>query len=336
MFILAQISGFLAWLCLLISYYRKNTNKILVLHIFSIVFYLLNYLFLGAWAGLFIIILELLRDFLYYKTDKDNFIFTMTLPIYIILFILYRNSIIELIPIIASVFEGFTLTKKKNTVVIGALIVYSMWVVYDINVNAYTGALTDGLIVISNIGILINIIRGYKKIDKFKISSRYSLTKISINKLNELKKDVFAKELLLSNSYEEKLYNKNKNSLLFIKYNNELKGYITTIAITKNTLNKIMNIDEIKDDYENIILNSNLNGKLLLIDSIVLKEKYQNKKSKDLIIKHISKLIKDKKYNNVIILGSNDFEKEIAKSFKFNKLKELSSNSIIYTKINLI
>ena len=68
MFILAQIFGFLAWLCLLISYYRKNTNKILILHILSIVFYLLNYLFLGAWSGLFIIILELVRDSLYYKT----------------------------------------------------------------------------------------------------------------------------------------------------------------------------------------------------------------------------------------------------------------------------
>ena len=42
MFVLAQISGFIAWLCLLVSYYRKNTDKILVFHILSIVFYLLK------------------------------------------------------------------------------------------------------------------------------------------------------------------------------------------------------------------------------------------------------------------------------------------------------
>ena len=234
MFILAQISGFLAWLALLISYYRKNTNKILVLHILSIVFYLLNYLFLGAWTGLFIILLELIRDFLYYKTDKDDFIFLITIPIYIILFIFSRDNILELIPIAASLLEGFTLTKKKNIVVPGALIVYSMWVIYDISVGAYTGALTDGLIVISNIGILINIIKGYKQVDNFKISSRYNITKNSLEEINSLKKDVYAKEILLSNSYEEKLYNKNKNNLMFIKYYKTLKGYITTIFITKN------------------------------------------------------------------------------------------------------
>ena len=79
MFVLAQISGFLAWIALLVSYYRKNTDKILVFHILSIVFYLLNYLFLGAWTGLFIVVLELARDFLYYKTDKDNLVFLITL-----------------------------------------------------------------------------------------------------------------------------------------------------------------------------------------------------------------------------------------------------------------
>lgn len=331
MFILAQISGFLAWLSLLLSYYRKNTNKILVLHILSIVFYLLNYLFLGAWTGLFIIILELVRDFLYYKTDKDDLIFLITIPIYIVLFIFARGNLVEIIPIMASLFEGFTLTKKKNIVVPGALIVYSMWVVYDISVGAYTGALTDGLIVISNIGILVNMFKGYKQVNKFKISSRYSLTKDSIEQINLLKKDVYAKEILLSNSYEEKLYNKDKDNLIFIKYKSELKGYITTIRITKDTLNKILKIDELKDGYENIILKSNEYGKSLLIDSIVLKEKYQNKKSLELITKNIAKLSKNNRYNNIIILANTEFEKDIAKKLKYNILKELNDDSIIYT-----
>lgn len=331
MFILAQVSGFLAWLSLLISYYRKNTDKILVFHILSIVFYILNYLFLGAWTGLFIVILELIRDFLYYKTDKDNFIFLFTIPIYIILFIFAKDNIVELIPTAASLLEGFTLTKKKGIVVPGALIVYSMWVAYDINVEAYTGALTDGLIVISNIGILINMIKGYKKVNNFKITSRYCMTKESLEKINYLKKDVYAKEILLSNSYEEKLYNKDKNNFMFIKHNKELKGYITTISITKDIINQITEINELKDGYENIILNSNKNGKSLLIDSIVLKEKYQNKKSKELITNNIIKLLKRKKYNNILILASTEFEKEIAKDLMFIKLKELDDNSIIFS-----
>ena len=72
-FILAQIFGFLAWLMILISYYRKNTNKILYVQILGIVFYLLNYVFLGAWTGIFVIAIELIRDYLYYSNTLHCF-----------------------------------------------------------------------------------------------------------------------------------------------------------------------------------------------------------------------------------------------------------------------
>ena len=130
-FILAQIFGFLAWLMILISYYRKNTNKILYVQILGIVFYLLNYVFLGAWTGIFVIAIELIRDYLYYKTDKDDYIFMSTIPFYIILFILSFGDWTEIIPIIASLFEGFTLTKKKNIVVPGAILVYTMKLIQE-------------------------------------------------------------------------------------------------------------------------------------------------------------------------------------------------------------
>ena len=173
MFYLAQLFGILAWLTLLLSYYRKNTDKILFVQIISVIFYLLNYLFLGAWTGLIVVIFELVRDSLYYKTDKDNLLFILTIPFYIFLAYFARNNFIELIPILASLLEGYTLTKHKKIVVPGAIIVYSMWVLYDIAVKAYTGALTDGLIVISNIYILYNMITGYKRVHEFKVITKY-------------------------------------------------------------------------------------------------------------------------------------------------------------------
>ena len=81
-----------------------------------------------------------------------------------------------------------------------------------------------------------------------------------------------------------------------------------------------MEIKELKNGYEDIILNTSVNGKILLIDSIVLKEKYQNKKSKELITKNITKLMKNRKYRNIIILASTEFEKDIANYLKFKKL----------------
>lgn len=330
MFILAQTCGIIAWLLMLLSYYRKNTTKILIIQVFSIIFYLLNYLFLGAWTGLYILILELIRDYLYYKTDEDNLIFVSTIPIYIILFIMSLNDCVEMIPIAASLFEGFTLTKKKNIVVPGALIVYSMWIIYDFNVQAYSGALTDGLIIFSNLIILYKMITGYKELDEFKINSRYSMTTNTLTELNKLKKDLYAEDLLLSDSYEFKLYNKNNNYLKFIKFKNQLKGYYTSILISKDELNKILEINELKNNYEDIILNKSNKEKILLIDSIVLKEEYQNKKSIQLIIKSILKLIKINKYDNVIIIASTTFEKDIAKTLNFTSIKEFNDSSILF------
>ena len=114
---------------------------------------------------------------------------------------------------------------------------------------------------------------------------------------------------------------------MFIKNKNELKGYITTIHVSKETKNKILNITELKDNYENIILDSN-KGKIVIIDSIVLKEKYQNKTTEHLIIKTIYKLTK--LHKNILIIASTEFEKDIANSLSFNIVKKLSDNSIIY------
>jgi len=216
--------------------------------------------------------------------------------------------------------------------------VYTMWIIYDLNVASYSGVLTDILIVFSNIGILINMIKGFKETKKFKISSRFSLSLNSLNKMIELKKDIYAKDILLSNSYEEKIYNKNKNNFLFIKNKNknnilkiknknELKSFITTIHVSKETKNNIFNINEIKENYENIILKSN-KGKIIIIDSIVLKEKYQNKTTEQLIIKTIYKLTK--LYKNILIIASTEFEKDIANSLSFNIIKKLNDDSIIY------
>ena len=205
-FILAQIFGFLAWLMILISYYRKNTNKILYVQILGIVFYLLNYVFLGAWTGIFVIAIELIRDYLYYKTDKDDYIFMSTIPFYIILFILSFGDWTEIIPIIASLFEGFTLTKKKNIVVPGAIIVYTMWVVYDLSVEAYSGVLTDGLVVLSNIGIYYRMLKGNKKIDKFRIvTPPFNMGKI-LEEVDKINKKIYDEEMLWPLEYLKKLY----------------------------------------------------------------------------------------------------------------------------------
>lgn len=53
-FILIQLLGFIAWLFLAASYYRKDTNRILVFQITGTLLFCLHYFLLGAYSGLFI------------------------------------------------------------------------------------------------------------------------------------------------------------------------------------------------------------------------------------------------------------------------------------------
>ena len=146
-----QLIGLVAWLMLVASYYREDTNKILVFQTIGTALYCLHYYLLGAYSGLFICFFEVVRDYLYYRTDWDDYIYKGSVPVYIIYAGISFTGIVDLLPICSSLLDGFSLTKKKNIVVIGAIISYTLWVIYDIFVMSYSGAVTDGLVVVSNV-----------------------------------------------------------------------------------------------------------------------------------------------------------------------------------------
>lgn len=164
-FIFIQLIGILAWLMLIFSYYRKDTNRILVFQIIGTILYCLHYYLLGAYSGLFICAFEVIFDYGYYKTDKDKYIYMLSIPIRIFGGLISFKTIVDVFPIIASLIDGYSLTKKKKIVVVGAIISYTLWVIYDICVMSYSGVLTDGLVVLSNLSILL-FNKDIRKIDK--------------------------------------------------------------------------------------------------------------------------------------------------------------------------
>lgn len=153
-FLFIQFIDILAWILLIVSYYREDTNKILFLQILSTILFCLHYYLLGAYSGLFICLFEVIRDYAYYKTDLDKYIFIGSIPIYVLGGIYSYSALVDVFPIMASLIDGYTLTKSKNIVVIGAIISYTLWVIYDISVMSYSGAVTDGLVVLSNLFVL--------------------------------------------------------------------------------------------------------------------------------------------------------------------------------------
>ena len=154
-FYFIQLIGFIAWILLSLSYYRKDTNHILVFQIISTILFCVHYLLLEAYSGLLICVYEVIRDYSYYKTDKDNYIFIGSAVVYAISAYITFTSILDLFPYIASMIDGFFLNKKRVIVVLGAIVTYTLWLIYDLYAKSYSGAITDGIIIISNIYILI-------------------------------------------------------------------------------------------------------------------------------------------------------------------------------------
>lgn len=159
-FLFIQLISVVAWFFIVLSYYRENTNKILVFQIIANLTFCIHYLLLVAFSRFLICGIEALCNFGYYKTDKDKYIYCISIPFRIFGEAFMVKTWIDVLPIIASLIDGYSLTRKKKLVVIGGIITYLIWVIYDLNVMSFTGAIFDGIIVSSNICI---IIRMYKK-----------------------------------------------------------------------------------------------------------------------------------------------------------------------------
>lgn len=150
-----QFVGFLAWIILVLSYYQKNTNKILEFHIAATVLYCFHFVFLGAFNAVMVCVLEIVVNYLYYKTDSDLWIFLGSIPFFLLgCFVTYK-SWVDILPTAASIIDGFALINKRKIVLIGTIIAYAFWVYYDYQVGSWAGVITDSILILSNLGILI-------------------------------------------------------------------------------------------------------------------------------------------------------------------------------------
>lgn len=154
-YIIIQLIGILAWLMLSISYYKEDKNKILIFQIISTILYCIHYYLLGALSGVMICFFEVVRNYSYYKSDKDIYIFLGSLPIYLLIGYFSISKYIDTLPLISSLIGGYVLTSHKKVILIGSIIEFILWIIYDISVGSISCTITDGLVAISNISILI-------------------------------------------------------------------------------------------------------------------------------------------------------------------------------------
>ena len=153
--IIVQLFGFIGFFLLLVSYWKENVNGILVVQLLSGLFYIVHYYFLGAYSALLVLSLELVRDFLYYKTDLDRYIFFGTIPFYIVFSYFSYNGFLSLFPIFSSIIDGYGLSIRKDTAVVGAMISELLWLIYDFTCGSYVGMVSGFVLLISEFIVFV-------------------------------------------------------------------------------------------------------------------------------------------------------------------------------------
>jgi len=143
----------------------KKKKHILTTQIGASLCYLIVYVIKGAWSGVFIEILEELKNIIFIKIEKNNkkiplYILIIFILLLIIVSIIFYDGPLSLLPLLINILL-FTSTYFKNPKYIRytMLIAGLLWAIYNIYVGAYIICVGNVLEIIS---ATISIIR-YKE-----------------------------------------------------------------------------------------------------------------------------------------------------------------------------
>lgn len=152
--LIIQLFGVLGSLFMILSFWQKNKKNMLIFLMFDNLFYLIQYILLGALSGAMVNVIGFFRVLLFRKIEKNNnsksnLILCIILLLYIVSGIFTYSGINSLILIFVSIFYSFVLWQDKPSQIrIGSIIMLLIWCIYNIGVGAYASAIFDGILFI--------------------------------------------------------------------------------------------------------------------------------------------------------------------------------------------
>ena len=161
-----QLIGILGFCVVVLSFYKKETTTILMYQITSNFVYAVHYFLLGGLSGAFCCVIGMIRNVTLIKCDNKKIILPIFITIYFLITILFYEGIYSLLPMMANLSYLIGMTyKNKKTLLKGALVSSSCWIMYAIFVSSYVSIVTELILLISNSIELIRIIKNCEKVD---------------------------------------------------------------------------------------------------------------------------------------------------------------------------
>lgn len=171
MFIVAQIFGFIAYVFIFLSYQREQKKDFLKTQIFSNLFFIAQYILLGAWSAFTSSSLSICRTLCYYECDKkEKKPSVWMLVVFVIATILFGMAtyceLYSIIPIIICCLYAYS-TWQGNLKVTYSIGIFAaaLWICYNYYVGAYVA-------VAGSIMELVASIIGLTKLTKTSKESR--------------------------------------------------------------------------------------------------------------------------------------------------------------------
>ena len=163
MFIAAQIMGIMAFILNSIAVQKNKKSKILILKVLAGFGYMLQYIFLGAWAGIVPNVLGMTRNIVVYKAEQKSerspyWILIVFLAFSVTFGAIAYDSVYSLIPIATAVFGTYVYWQKSTRIMrIYELITTLFFIIYNLHVLAYVSAVTCVLYAVSAIIAIIRL-----------------------------------------------------------------------------------------------------------------------------------------------------------------------------------
>ena len=338
-FVIAQLLAVVGWFFLIYSYYKEDIHELLRMQIIACSLETASYLVLGAYAGVFACLLDLIKAGLYYKTDKKSAVFFATLPLYIVLavFTIQSEGLIAILPAIGGVIDGFVLTRSKTTATIGSIIASTLWVIYDFVVLAYAAAAADMVLITSNFFVLFLGYSRIQHIDRLHVIKCQYLTRhLSINILNLDKKN-YPAEYLWSIDQQRNIFKLNPDSIMLIRNKKHVIGYLNYLTVTEEAYKHIKRTKHFYRDIapEFITTMKRRHKNYLLIESICINKSYDSEKMVNFISHHFRTFLRNRHkqgYNvhGIISVAISDFEQEFLESANFAHIKDYEGGEALY------
>lgn len=160
--IIANAIGFISFIIALIAFHKKEKKNIFKYTLISNALSLIQYVFLNAYSGIATKIIAILRDLSMVKQEKYNILKSMKMLIvfvcaYIILMIITYQGFISIFSLLAAlIYTIFCWNGDANRVRSIGIFTNVLWLVYNISVKSYTGAMANFISIVSTFIAIFN------------------------------------------------------------------------------------------------------------------------------------------------------------------------------------